>query len=249
VATGHLVKENYKEKSFEQAQAILRTPGLFAQRPIIGLILIIIGLAAFAYLAANFQSNPALVALDTQVSISLHNTALQSSYYMIDLMTFGYYVGEHIIILIGLLLAIYYIHHHYWLELWMIGLAWSGEGFIWSQLSQYYHRARPVFDTPIWHKMVVDGFPSGHTFSTVMCYSFLAYVLVRSFKSWLAKLLIILSALVIILFVGYSRLFVGDHFLTDVLAGYGLGLAWSAFVYTLVELIFKKRNNAYVKEE
>jgi len=43
------------------------------------------------------------------------------------------------------------------------------------------------------------------------------------------------------LFIGFSRIFVGDHYLLDVLAGYALGSAWSGLAYTLIELLFKRR--------
>lgn len=54
------------------------------------------------------------------------------------------------------------------------------------------------------------------------------------------KAVVIVTAGVIILYIGFSRLFVGDHYLTDVLAGYGLGVAWSGLVYTLVEVFAQK---------
>jgi len=43
------------------------------------------------------------------------------------------------------------------------------------------------------------------------------------------------------LFIGFSRIFVDDHYLLDVLAGYALGIAWSGLAYTLIELLFKRR--------
>ena len=59
----------------------------------------------------------------------------------------------------------------------------------------------------------------------------------------------ILAAGLIILYIGFSRLFVGDHYLTDVLAGYALGVAWSGLAFTLVELVFKTRIIVYVQEK
>jgi undecaprenyl-diphosphatase len=44
------------------------------------------------------------------------------------------------------------------------------------------------------------------------------------------------------LYIGFSRLFLGGHYLTDLIAGYSLGLAWAGLVYTLIERIFLGRN-------
>ena len=49
--------------------------------------------------------------------------------------------------------------------------------------------------------------------------------------------------LLIMLFDGFSRIFQGNHYLTDVLAGYALGIAWAGLVYTV------DRKNFYEKEE
>jgi undecaprenyl-diphosphatase len=57
------------------------------------------------------------------------------------------------------------------------------------------------------------------------------------------------TALLIILFVGFSRIFTGGHYLTDIIAGYAVGLAWSGGIYTLIELFFQRRRNRNVKKE
>ena len=52
--------------------------------------------------------------------------------------------------------------------------------------------------------------------------------------------IIIVSAL-IILFIGFSRVFQGGHYLTDVLGGYALGLAWAGLVFLIIENIYWRR--------
>ena len=58
----------------------------------------------------------------------------------------------------------------------------------------------------------------------------------------------IVTAGLVILYIGYSRMFVGDHYLTDVLAGYGLGIALCGSVYTLVEVIARKLEYRHLKK-
>ena len=161
-------------------------------------------------------------------------------------MIFGFYLGEHVIVAIGALLAVYFLFRRFWPEFWMVGIAWTGEGGIWLFLSQYYGRPRPIFDVAVWHQMTSPGFPSGHSISAVMCYGLIAYLLVPKIRSHAWKAACIFSMLLIILFIGYSRILVGDHYLSDVLAGYTLGLAWTGLVFTSIELIYKKRMNRNV---
>jgi undecaprenyl-diphosphatase len=47
----------------------------------------------------------------------------------------------------------------------------------------------------------------------------------------------------VILFIGFSRVFIGDHYPSDVLAGLALGIAWASFVYTGVEFATRSGTN------
>ena len=97
--------------------------------------------------------------------------------------------------------------------------------------------------------MPSPGFPSGHSISAVMCFGLLAYLLVPIIPARLWKVVVIAAAVLVMLYIGFSRIFVGDHYLTDVLAGYALGILWSGLAYTLVELIFKQRIVKNVQEK
>jgi membrane-associated phospholipid phosphatase len=92
-------------------------------------------------------------------------------------------------------------------------------------LKAIFERPRPSFDDPVatasWF-----SFPSGHAMSSIALYGALAYVFadrlgsVRSRVAGLGGLALLVTA------IGFSRLYLGVHYLTDVLAGYSAGLAW-----------------------
>ena len=227
----------------------LRTPGPLARWPLIGLLMVLLGGITFGAIVISLRTNGPLIQADLPVANYIHNAALHSSLFIRDLMIFGFYLGEQIIVVIGALLALYFLVKRFWPELCMVVFAWAGEGSIWLVFSQYFNRPRPIFDVPVWHQMTSPGFPSGHTISAVMCFGLLAYLLVPKIHLRFWKAIAIGVAVLVILFIGFSRIFVGDHYLTDVLAGLALGVVWSGFIYTLIELIFKKRMKGYVKEK
>lgn len=227
----------------------LRTPMMLARQPLIGLLMVIAGGLAFSLFASSLQSQGALTRLDVPLANALHRAALGGLPLVRGLMLFGFYLGEHVIFVIGVGLGLYFLKNRFWPELFMIIIAWAGEGLLWIILSSTFNRPRPVFDVPVWHVMTSPGFPSGHAISAVMCYGLLAYLWLPHVKAPISKALVVLASLAAVLLVGYSRLYIGDHYLSDVLAGFALGIAWSGLVYTSVELIYSKRMKQDVKEQ
>ena len=58
--------------------------------------------------------------------------------------------------------------------------------------------------------------------------------------SGFGKILLVLIALLVAVYIGFSRLYIGDHYLTDIIAGYAAGIAWFALAFTIIEWLFKK---------
>lgn len=219
-----------------------RTPGLLGRHPLIGLAMVLLGGGLFLVLAANYKTNPALIELDSQILNNVHLIALQSSPIVLDIMKFGFYLAQYGFIIFGALLVLYFLYKRFWTELSMVLIAWVGEAPLWYLTSAYFDRHRPTFQISVWRQMTAPSFPSGHSLSAVMCFGLLAYLVLPKISSPFWKAVVILLTLAAIIYAGYSRIFVGDHFPTDVIAGYGLGLAWSGLVYTIIEMIALRRN-------
>ena len=100
-----------------------------------------------------------------------------------------------------------------------------GGGLVDTVVKIVVNRPRPVVDHPI-HEAFGKSFPSGHAMSSVVCYGALYLVLVPAFRSHRSRHAFLAGTIFICLLIGTSRLFLGVHFLSDVLGGYVLGLAW-----------------------
>ena len=81
------------------------------------------------------------------------------------------------------------------------------------------------------------AFPSGHAATSTALYGFLVYALARDAATWTKCANIAFAGLVIVFAVGLSRLYLGVHFLSDVLGGYVVGLLWLVMGVSLAELL------------
>lgn len=93
-------------------------------------------------------------------------------------------------------------------------------------------RARPPQSLAVPPFESSPSFPSGHTLNATVVLGLTAYLLVIWLhrKRW--RTLVIGVAGILVLAMGLSRVFLGHHWLTDVIAGWAIGLAWLASVIT-----------------
>ncbi len=68
------------------------------------------------------------------------------------------------------------------------------------------------------------SFPSGHSAASMAFYGFLAFLIFRLYPEYRKAALLIAAGIIIL--IGFSRLYLGVHYLSDVLAGYALGALW-----------------------
>ena len=220
----------------------LRSPGLFRRRPLIGWILVLVGGLLFAGLAVNLVWKGPLLRVDTTVYHDLIAEAQTAPPVVNEIMIFGFFVGKQVVLLIVTILSIYFIYKRYWRELAMLLLSSAAGSVAWNLILDYFARPRPSIQTGLVVK-TLPSFPSGHTMSALIVYGFLAYLLIPKMPSRFWKWAVAISAVVIVLFIGFSRVFQGGHYLTDVVGGYALGLAWAGLVYLLMENIFWRKKS------
>lgn len=166
--------------------------------------------------------------------ITTRNTTATKTFSLVTLLGESY-----IIIILALLAAIilWKIHKHTQIiTLWFAVLSSAGTTFLAKLI---FHRARPI------NAILTENsssFPSAHATVSVAFYGFLAYLLFKNTKSKFVRFLIILFAFILIAVIGFSRLYLGVHYLSDVCVGYLVGLLWLIISITINESkIFNKK--------
>lgn len=107
-------------------------------------------------------------------------------------------------------------------------------------LKHVYQRARPVFDEPFL-TLATYSFPSGHTAAATLFYGLLASYVVTTNPSWRMRMAAVAGAVCMVLLVALSRVYLGAHFVSDVLAAMAESLAWLAICITSVSILRRRR--------
>jgi undecaprenyl-diphosphatase len=102
-------------------------------------------------------------------------------------------------------------------------------------------RQRPLAELGGWDPY---SFPSGHSNGATLLYGILIVGIVPMLRGWHWRALATLSAVMVVLLVGFSRIVLGAHYLTDVVGGIALGMAWLVLCLTLVRALRRLRSPA-----
>lgn len=118
--------------------------------------------------------------------------------------------------------------------------AMAGGLMISTLLKLGFDRPRPDL---VPHESIVytASFPSGHSMMAAVTYLTLAAILTRVHRSRLLKAYLLVAATVLVLLVGVSRVYLGVHWPTDVLAGWAAGAAWAAFCWIAARWLQRRK--------
>lgn len=109
----------------------------------------------------------------------------------------------------------------------------GGEALVFA-LKQLLNRPRPQ---PFFTHLVLDSasFPSAHAFVAVVFYGLLVYLLLETLANLQARFTLVLGGSFLALLIGVSRIYLGVHWLSDVVGGFLLAALWLCFLITAAE--------------
>ena len=138
----------------------LRSTGLFARSPILGLTIFLLGSLTFGILAYQLKSNGSLIQWDMTVAKTFRAMQEKAPWPLMEDMLLGCFLGKEVVILIGAILSAYFLYKRFWPEFTMVVIGLGGGGLIWYALSLYFDRPRPTDHLPVL-QLSGPAFPSG----------------------------------------------------------------------------------------
>ncbi len=114
---------------------------------------------------------------------------------------------------------------------------------------RFIDRVRPPHSDAVPPIELSESFPSGHTLNAVAIVGIIAYLLILRRSSARIRVAIATAAAVYVVVIGFTRVFLGHHWFTDVLAGLVLGAAWLALVITAHRFYLTARTDREAREQ
>ncbi|HET6270910.1 MAG TPA: phosphatase PAP2 family protein [Arthrobacter sp.] len=125
----------------------------------------------------------------------------------------------------------------------LIGMAGTGSLAMTVAGKQIFGRARPDVSDAVPPYDYSPAFPSGHSLNAIVIAGIVAYLLILRQETRWARIATATAAAFFAVTMGLSRVYLGHHWLTDVIAAWMLGAAWLALVITAHRLYLTRQTN------
>ena len=177
----------------------------------------------FLALAWNVATRTPLVIVDDTVTAWLAAHRIPAVTELMFAVTHIHSVAGVIALSLAFAVVLARMRQWYWILTLTASIA-GGMGLNWL-LKLAYARARPVFEDPL-VELHTFSFPSGHTAGSALFYGVLAAFLVSRYYSPRRRAAIVAGAIAAVATVAFSRVYLGAHFLSDVVAAACSSTAW-----------------------
>ena len=207
---------------------------------IAGWVALVLAIATFITLAWQVQTLAPIVALDTRISKWLHFNGTPALTAALLVVTHVHSILGMSLIGAGFGLVLWRMRELYWLL--TLALAMVGGMLLNVLLKVTYERARPVFEDPIVSHLTFS-FPSGHTAAATTFYGVLAAFLVSRAFSPRLRAAFVAGAIVMVALVAFSRIYLGAHYLSDVIAAVCSSTVWLVACLSGVHGMIRRRRS------
>lgn len=231
--------------SAARADTLIGALGVFL---VAGLILAALGTAIFVTLASHVRSGSTQAFDDSVIRWMGTHHSPRLDAVMLEVTALG--TGTVVMMVVAVAALFLVLTQHKYSAILLLASTFGGI-VLNGVLKLGFNRPRPSLFVPAVHT-VSSSFPSGHAMSAAIVYSTVAYLAARLHRRKWARWLVMGAALILIALISFSRMYLGVHYPSDVIAGVAVGLAWAGFCMATLEAIQKfwlRRDPRILREE
>jgi membrane-associated phospholipid phosphatase len=197
-----------------------------------------LNIALLSELAESVVDAEWVVVADEKFTNFLYGIRFASLSYFLFILT--RLADQEAVFIVGSIVSVIFIYRKRYVALVAFWLAMAGVGVSVRYGKSFISRARP--SEVAYYQVEHYSFPSGHATTAIALYGLLAYFLYRHYHKHPYHYLILWVTTILVLLIGFSRIYLGVHYLSDVLAGYLLGVVWLLLGVSLVEVMMYRKN-------
>jgi undecaprenyl-diphosphatase len=200
----------------------------------LGALLVAVAAALFALITAFVLRDATLAADEAVLTWVGERRAGWLDLVMLEVTALG---GASVAVILSLTAGIFLwlTRHRYSAALLWVAVA--GSLLLNALMKEVFARARPEVLEWVTHAGHLS-FPSGHAMNAVAVYGTLAYLVSRMEPTRLLRLATFAACATLIVLIGFTRVYLGVHYPTDVVAGFLVGLAWAVVCGLGIEAVW-----------
>jgi membrane-associated phospholipid phosphatase len=187
-----------------------------------GVVLAIGSLWAFVAIAGEIPERSRMVRTDLFIASWLEHVGTERGESIFAMVS---WMGAPMLSALLVFAIIAFAWRRDWLRAGALAAAGVGGAALNFGLKTLFHRGRPEYSAEFIHR-ASWSFPSGHAMDSLIVYGFLAFLLLERTTSPTKRRLIVAAAAVLIGAIGFSRMYLGVHYLSDVAGGFLAGMVW-----------------------
>ena len=195
----------------------------------VGVACFFLSILSFAAIVDSFSEKGTFFQLDLRINTYLIREANPGLTGFLGIITYlgSIYLVVMVAVIVGVIL---FIRKNWWRLLALFLAVGIGQAVL-NVLKVVFQRPRPKTEMFVFSY----SFPSGHVFSATVLYGFCIYLTFRFINNPVIKWTVSALLVLLILLIGFSRIYLGVHWLSDTLAGYVTGFAWLLFCIFLAK--------------
>lgn len=201
----------------------------------LGLVILASAGTLFALIAENVVKAGALTIVDQEIAqwLHAHSTTMLTQ----CLLVITHLHDPWVLSPVAGLITVYYIWKKRWYAALSVFLVVQGAMLLNLLAKHAFQRDRPNFDDPL-VTIATYSFPSGHVVASTVFYGTLVALLISQKPALHRAIYILPLAVAMVILVAFSRMYLGAHYLSDVLAAFLEAMIW--VVLCLIPLWFKR---------
>ena len=197
----------------------------------VGAACFFLSILSFAAIVDSLSEKGTFFQLDLRINTYLIREANPGLTGFLGIITYlgSIYLVVMVAVIVGVILL---IRKNWWCLLSLFLAIGIGQAVV-NIIKVAFRRPRPETEMYVFSY----SFPSGHTFSATVIYGFCIYLTFRFIRNATVKWIVSALLSLLILLIGFSRVYLGVHWFSDALAGYVTGLAWLLFCVFFAKVV------------